>query len=131
MKNLLLFWISITLLTCSNENKQKTIEQENWESFYIKFHKDSVFQISRIKFPLEGYGIYEDEGEIRWSRNNWKLLIGGIFDVDTSQYKTEYVKTDTLVTTRIYIPDSGFDVKEKYKLIDGKWYLVYFYDIVL
>ena len=56
----------------SESNKRKNII-EDFDRFYDKFHKDSIFQISRIKFPLDG-AKFDSGEEMKWSINNWTML---------------------------------------------------------
>lgn len=109
------------------KDRQRSNSIEDFHQFYLQFHSDSVFQMERIQFPLEG-GIYDDDKVQRWSKKNWQLIKYTVFEVDTSQFKVLFDKTDTLVNERIYIPNSGFDFHCKYKLINGKWFLVFCLD---
>jgi Domain of unknown function (DUF4348) len=55
-KYLLLFFLIVSICSCRNTDKVKseTISiNENFSEFIEKFSKDSLFQISRIKFPLK------------------------------------------------------------------------------
>jgi hypothetical protein len=38
---------------------------ENFDEIYNRFHSDSLFQMSRIKFPLKGTSI-DGNGEKKW-----------------------------------------------------------------
>ena len=49
---------------------------ENFDKFYNRFHTDSTFQMSRIKFPLQGKIIQGDQ-ETKWSRDNWIMMKPG------------------------------------------------------
>lgn len=120
----------LALLACachSVKNGRNSEPDENFNHFYLLFHSDTVFQMERIQFPLEG-GSYDSENETKWNKKNWQLKKYTVYDVDTTQYKVEFNLTDTLVNERIYIPNSGFDFQCKYKLIDGKWFLIYCMD---
>ena len=114
-----------TILSNCNSNKSKTSSTnkltEDFDQFYDKFHTDSSFQISRLKFPLGG----RDEFGNHWTINNWHLLKGKIYDVDKSRFKVDLKKTDTDFTERVWIENSGFSSESRFKLIDGKWFLVY------
>ena len=113
----------------SAHEKSQISGTENWEEFYSKFHKDSLFQLSRIKFPLNGYQFYDSETRsVRWSKDNWRMLKYTINEIDIAEYKIEYIKSDSLVTTRIYKENSSINIIEKYKPINGKWYLIYYLD---
>lgn len=130
MKNLIAFSI-IILLTFISCDKSRTQEKmnvsnfsiENFDSFYDKFHKDSLFQISRLKFPLKGA---PDRGDIneKWTKENWHILKTKIYDVDTTQYKVSYEKHEKSFIEKVWLEDSGFSFEYKFELIDNKWFLV-------
>ena len=104
---------------------------EDFNDFYTKFLKDEQFQLSRIEFPLEGE-IVEDGKEIyEIEKKDWNMLIGSIYDVDRAEYQVEIKEGPTDVFHRIYIDGSGVDIISKYKLIDTKWYLVYYKSIFI
>ncbi len=94
---------------------------EDFDVFYERFHIDSSFQMSRLRFPLKG----TDEFAKEWTPKNWALLKGKIFDVDTAMFKVDFKKTDTEFMQKAWINSSGFMTECKFELIEGKWYLVY------
>ena len=100
---------------------------EDWHEFYEKFHSDSLFQVSRISDNFEGVKFYGDTVE-NITKSNWRFIRSGVYDVDTSQYKTEVNISDDKVETRIYVENSGIDIKLTYEKINNKWYLVRFID---
>jgi hypothetical protein len=105
-----------------------SVRSEDFKEFYSKFLTDSIFQMSRIKFPLEGRNV-EGDKITSWTIDNWVLLKKSAYEVDTVEYKVEITESDILKIFRVYIPDSGFEVLSKFGLIDGKWYLIYHDDI--
>jgi hypothetical protein len=109
--------------TISNTNKEK-ITIEDFDKFYDKFHKDSIFQMSRIIFPLDGIKV-EYDGEKKWSKKNWTTLKTKIYDVDTTEFKIEYKKTNDSFYQKFWIEDSGFWGEYRFGLINNKWYMVY------
>ncbi len=116
------------VLSCHSLKKgQRNNTTEDFNRFYIQFHADSLFQLERIKFPLEG-GSYDGEKERKWNKKRWQLLKYTVYEVDTSEFAVEFNKGDSLVFERIYIPNSGFDFQCRYKLIKGQWFLVYCLD---
>ncbi len=142
MKNvivLLCIVIAYGLVGCkqkSNQTAAKVSDQydgqqtEDFQTFYTKFLKDGAFQLSRIQFPLDG-DISEDGRMIsdKIEKEDWELLIGSIYDVDTTEYRVEIKEDPKDVFHRIYIPDSGIDIVSKYQNINNKWYLVYYKSI--
>jgi hypothetical protein len=119
-KFILILWIS--LWSCSQQGGS-----EDWYEFYEKFHSDSLFQISRISENFEGIKFYGDKVE-NITKNNWRFIPNGVYDVDTNLYKTEVNYSDDKVETRIYLENSGIDIKLTYEKIDNKWYLIRFID---
>jgi len=127
----------LILLQTSCKNKIQVLSMverkdqiEDFDAFYDRFHSDSVFQMSRVKFPLEG-GLFEggsvdvvDDGT-PITRDNYQLLKFKIYDVDTTMYKTSYNKTKDSFIEKAWIEDSGFSCEFRFKLIDKKWYLIY------
>jgi hypothetical protein len=104
---------------------------ESFERFNERFHNDSTFQISRVEFPIGGK--YVDDLVSRvWSADNWEILITPVSAItDTTHYKHSLVRTDTFVTEKFWIEQSGFKVERRFEKKGGKWYLVYYDDINL
>jgi hypothetical protein len=100
---------------------------ENFDKFYDKFHKDSSFQVSRTKFPLGGISV-EGYKKTKWTRDNLPLMKVKVYDIDTTQYKVSFKKTEKTFTQKVWIENSGFSFECKFELIDNKWYLVYVLD---
>lgn len=107
--------------TKSKASRAKKIIIEDFDRFYDKFHKDRVFQLSRLKFPLQGHS----ETGKKWTKANWNIMKGRIYDVDKSQYKVECKKTDKSFFQLVWIENAGFNSECRFELIDNKWYLVY------
>lgn len=102
---------------------------ESFDSFNTQFHSDSGFQLSRIPFPIDGQCVNDLENT-RWSKKNWEFLKTPVaLDPDTSECKHSLTMTDSMVTEKFWIDQSGFKVERRFKLKDGKWFLVYYDDI--
>jgi hypothetical protein len=108
-----------------NANHKQDIE--NFDEFYHKFHTDSVFQMSRIRFPLEGKMI-DGQDEIAWTKENWIVMRTKIYDIDHNQYKTSFKKTETTFFQKFWLENSGLSADYRFELIGKKWYLVYALD---
>jgi len=100
---------------------------ENFTKFYDRFHKDSVFQMSRIKFPLSGMSA-DGSGEKNWDKKNWRVMRVKIYDVDTAQFKVYFKKTEKVFIQKVWIANSGFSSECRFELIDRRWYLMYVLD---
>jgi hypothetical protein len=126
----IIFIISTLIISCkspsvtSNQESESKSSIENFDEFYIKFHSDSVFQMSRIVFPLEGISVDGFEQQ-EWTRENWEILKTSVYDIDTAEYKWSVNKTAKEFVEKIWIEDSGFSLEYRYKIIKGKWFLVY------
>ena len=111
---------------------------ENFESFYDKFYSDSVFQFSRINFPLKGGEVLGDNyvpsdiaGEESEERKEWNLEDFGVMLKEIngypSDYKSEIDKSENLIKEKIYLPESGYYEIRHYVLKENEWYLDYFF----
>lgn len=131
---IVLFALSLVLLTnCHSSRKAATGDRyskglvEDFDKFYNQFHSDSLFQISRTKHPLAGKLIDNNE-EKEWTKESLPLMKIRIYDVDTTQYKTAFQKTETTFTQKVWIEDSSFNSECRFELIKNRWYLVYVLD---
>jgi hypothetical protein len=126
-----LFFV-ILLYQCETGNRKlndrsKTSSFEDFDEFYRKFTSDSLFQMSRIKFPLAGKSV--DEFDVKeWTKENWSLMKTMIFDIDTATYKTEYKKSSKEFKGKVWIEGSGFNYEFRFEVINDRWYLVYALD---
>jgi hypothetical protein len=125
---------------CQHKNKKssnlnvkptKTETNEKFDEFNIRFHSDSIFQISRIDFPIEGLSVSGFDKH-KWTKQNWEFMIIPVSEKNKiDDYEHSLIANDTLVIERFWIPDSGFEVERQFKLIRNKWFLVYYNDISL
>ena len=106
---------------------KKSAKAEDFDKFYDRFHTDSAFQLSRVKFPLKG-GEVGLEKTTPYTRQNWQMMRTRIYDIDKSQYKVEYKKTETTFTQRVWVEGSGFSTECRFELIGIQWFMVYVND---
>lgn len=137
----------LTLVSCTQALKESTINKESektetsheslkttteaaedYATFYSRFHSDSLFQMSRIKFPIDGYFSNGAGDEVNWTPSNWIIHRLHIHDADTSVYTVKLTGTATLKKEVLYIEGSGFKIERKFQNINGKWYLVGYID---
>ena len=116
------------------ETSSNTIGKEEFDAFYSKFIRDSVFQTGRIVFPLPG--INTDEMEVEdtvyyWQKANWKMYEGIPSNVDTTEFKINKVRIDSIAVDEVALKDASFGVKYVFKLKKGKWYLARYENINL
>ena len=106
---------------------KKKSKVEDFDKFYDRFHTDSAFQMSRIKFPLKG-GYHTLDNSTKWTAQNWSLMTTRVYDVDKNKYRATYSKTDTSFTQKVWIDSAGLFTECRFELVDGKWFLVYMND---
>ena len=149
----LLFLISFLFFNCKNENakleilKQEsqkaekqipTITDENFETFLAKFNRDSVFQISRVKFPLKVKEIdLESMVELDENKSEFKertILKSDYTKLDFTYPKDALTRELDRYTQKIKIKknitvveirgvDNGIYSDFYFEKIDGKWFL--------
>ena len=112
------------------ENAPNNNSPESFDDFYLRFHQDSLFQIKRVVFPLKGFqsdNTTDESADFETPNpdiEHWVMM--RLPDLDPDMLM-ETKKTDTMVTERIYIDGAGFETGSTFKLINGLWYLDYFY----
>jgi hypothetical protein len=126
LKNYLFLALAIGFVACGI---QKSGSGEDFKQFYTKFHKDSLFQMERTVFPLNGETSYlEPNGkQIKfWYADDWRMQ--KTFDpTDTLGYEQNMVSVDTLVVDVIY-DGQAQGITRYFSLRDGKWYLTFYSD---
>jgi len=136
--------------TEKNLSQIREVRVENFDTFMKKFYSDSIFQINRIVFPIENDRKIEieyaealkDSNNIsitnnnnnytRHNKSNWMMLTtnqtfgkDSIVIVDGLKYIRRFHKTEKYVEESIlYAEPEYIFMTVKYKLINGKWYLV-------
>lgn len=115
--------ITLLFLILTSCIKSQTIESESFTDFNNKFHSDSIFQMSRIKFPINGK-LYKKDIEENWNMNNWTMLGKPVGEYLFKQFKQETITRDDSVEEKISYAKIGFYYYVKFELIKNKWYLV-------
>ncbi len=101
-----------------------TKKAENFDNFYVRFHKDSLFQVSRVQFPLKGKK-ENLKGSSSWTKEKWMMIKATSNEVDRNEFNVKTVKNADSYFEGIYCKNCGFSFEMEYRLINGKWYLVY------
>ena len=105
---------------------KKAAAVEDFDSFYNKFHSDSMFQMSRVKFPLQGYDMDTSEQVQKWTPDNWLMHRAKVSDVDTTIYDVKVDSGHLIRKEKVFIAGGGFNLERVFKRINGKWYLTLF-----
>lgn len=125
--NLLLnFCCSIVIVFCVNfcskAEEDSENSNENFSKFLEKFSSDTVFQYSRIRFPIKNEiynsdtGIYESHliNQNEWEYSNLK---------NPTFIKSVKSESDNKIILNIQIEDTGVSVLYYFEIFDGLWYL--------
>ena len=118
------FFITILFLTFSCQKKEKN-SFEDFSEFNRKFHSDSIFQMERIKFPIDGE-LTTRNGKEKWSKENWKILKKQFGAEVLSGFDHNTELKDNIATEKISLPDGSLSYETKFEIKDKKWFLVYF-----
>jgi hypothetical protein len=131
---LIIFACLINTLSCHLVNKSAQ-EDTSFNQFFEHFSRDSVFQSSRILFPLTWQSI-DDEGnmdKIMIKKSEWTYID---FSHDTIAYKHETDKYKPVIEnlgkdTVNYIRDgidNGIHIEYTFTKFENKWVLSKVYD---
>lgn len=126
IKNILIAFAAIVFVACGIKNNGNG---EDFEQFYTKFHEDSIFQKSRIDFPLSGETSFLSSTGTQmklWYEDEW--VTHRAFDAtDTLGYEQNMIAVDTMVVDVIY--DGRVQgITRYFSLRGGKWYLTFYSD---
>jgi hypothetical protein len=106
-----------------------TTISELFDEFYQFFNENTSFQKTRIKYPIPGEffdGTRTNTENINYMWTEKDSLAYNTFGLD-STYKLERpIVTDSLVVEKVFIPNSGFQMRAHFKKISGRWFLVYY-----
>lgn len=129
----LVFFFTIFVSDSFSQGKPKSMAKiqgsppEEFSVFYERFHSDSVFQMSRIRFPLSGIMEIGKE-EIPWTPEKWELMRTRIYQVDTTQFKTKVKLKKKYFEQTLWIEGTNFSSKRRFELLGNRWFLVYAYE---
>jgi hypothetical protein len=135
----------IFLSNCKNQT-QTPVAQTNavevgeqpsadFMQFYEQFHKDSLYQIAHISWPLSGeMSMQSDSGRIykepiEWQLDRWTMHRN--IDLSTSEFQRSWqLLGDLLVIERIKHLQSGFRMERRFsKASDGTWSMIFYSDM--
>ena len=129
--NSLLIILLLSFSSCVNKQRTNTtvgLKEEDFNSFIKVFYSDSLFQISRIIFPITLE--FSDTSRIVRNKGIWKMLRDTYFKqndsiaiIDGEIYKRKLTVNKSQAQDYFYIENSGFFITIKFSLKEGKWYL--------
>lgn len=131
----------ISIISCkSNIQPANGTSVENFEKFHNKFYYDSIFQLSRIMFPLPGADsdvIYGDEkvenqendvflvdnNKLYWKKKGWKYIKA---PVKNNEFVITLEKEDSIMREQIRSKETELVITLEFSLVDNKWMLSYY-----
>ena len=121
----------------ANENIVGEVEYNqlpsSFKGFYEKFHKDSLYQIAHITFPLDGYPASVDsvsaaQGGFRWYPETWLFLkLDGLND---SFYVRKFkIPLAGFVEETIQQKQTPFATYRRFAKNGDEWQLIFYSDM--
>lgn len=104
---------------------------KGFESFYLQFNKDSVYQMAHISFPLDGIpdnlGAHPDydPDTFKWQKDNW-VMHHSYDRTDTVFTRQFNVVTPDLIEEVFQTRDKSFAMIRRYARTGDAWRLIYY-----
>lgn len=134
----------IALLACGNRDKVSTHSNSVFDAesavpidfmdFYMKFHQDSLYQMSHIQFPLRGMpamamDLTQDSiNNFVWEEENW--AVHKPFMGNEEEYLKEFrVINENLISEFIVEKQMGYGMERRFSRLGNRWYLIYYMDM--
>ena len=127
MQKIVLLFVIIAMFSCKRESTQ---DLNNFEVFYAKFHQDSLFQMERITFPLEGLPANADStalsnNNFRWQKEDWQMHKP--FDSKNGEYEIKFSSFgEDLIIEKVMHKSGNYGMLRRFARISGEWHLIYY-----
>ncbi len=129
-KSIRFLLITSIFLSCAAHHE--ITEEENFHKFHKKFYRDSIFQFSRINFPLsidihtnQRVDPESDEkphGHKKYTRSDLSATIKGI-DQLPSSYSMQLDTIENKIIEWLFVPRGSYMQKRFFILKNNQWYL--------
>ncbi len=100
-----------------------------FRKFYENFHRDSVFQLNHIRFPLEGVPEKETEDTeltgFYWEKENWKMH-RPFNAMDGSFIRDFQPLGEDMVIEKIRHAEASYGMQRRFSRDGEEWYLIYY-----
>ncbi len=117
--------LMIFIFSCTQNKSLKCVE--NFDEFYKKMSTDSVFQKSRILFPLKAFESIDDyEQDNKKEKFIENIIESGSWSFnrfDKNKFIIKINKNNNDYVINFQIVDTGFYLDYYYKIKNKKWYL--------
>lgn len=102
---------------------------QGFRTFYEKFHADSVFQLSHIRFPLEGIPPVEDAtvdtDNFKWQQEDW-VLHRPFNSMEGSFVRNFQPVGNDLVIEQIRHASANYGMQRRFAREGDSWVLIYY-----
>lgn len=113
--------LKLLLFICACNGATSSQQQESFKDFYQRFHEDSLFQVTRIQFPLPGINTDSmelDDTVFFWKEESWKTHN---LPVSSSEIQiNNIIEKDTLVTEKITTNNPGFFIERTLVVMNSR-----------
>jgi len=95
--------------------------------FYNQFHADSVFQLTRVNFPLKGIKVNVETGggtEYNYTQDEW--TIHKEFDDMGGTFTRSFEEFAGIVVETIVANGGQFKSVRRFAKLSGEWHLIYY-----
>jgi len=125
---LLLLLFSFSCQPQQQSGDTPTEKDNSFEEFYDNFHKDSLYQIEHIQFPLQGVSSNptDHHSAFRWEREDWRMHKR--FNEAESGFRSEFTQLgDDFIIERIVHNQGLYAMERRFSKLGGdEWYLIYY-----
>lgn len=128
------FLIFTLLVSCGSQTEEQIVEAttpdaNDFETFYNKFHSDSIYQVEHVLFPLQGLPTNADTTVLR-NRNFYFQKEDWVIQnrlPENSDFRSDFTAIDSaLVIERILHNSGQFAMERRFAKMDGEWMLIYY-----
>jgi len=136
VKSLVTFFLAtvVVLAACNSNSTQSEepilageAEGEQFSAFYSKFHQDSLFQIARISWPLNGNYVQDTAGqavELGHELADWTMHRP--FNTGQDFVQEFQPLTDDLIIEEIKARAGKYKIERRFARLSGGWHLIYY-----
>lgn len=126
-----LFYSLLIFIGCQNDQATPVTKLPmGFMAFYDHFHRDSLYQLNHIQFPLEGIPTNALEMGMAdtvftWNRDSW-IMHRPFTDEDSMFNKVMYALDTHIVIEKIRLKTNEFGMERRFLKRDGSWELIYY-----
>ena len=122
----------VLLYACESDNTESQNEQiglpDDFNEFYVRFHRDTAFQFAHISWPLKGTRAgLEGSEEASWSREEWTPHTRMPSSMEYDQ--SFNVLSDDMVIETIRDRGASYAMQRRFARMSDGWYMIYYVEM--